>query len=89
MVLPGHVELVQGQVEHSGPEALVAEAVSSHQAVGVITHRPSRLRWQHWVAERRDGPSVDHVGLGLNDRCDGQVMVMVVVMVAHCSKLKV
>ena len=70
MVLPGHVELVQRQVEHSGSEALVAEAVASHQTVGVIAHRPSWLHWQHWIPERRDGSSVDHVGLGLDDRCD-------------------
>lgn len=92
MVLSRHVELVQREVEHSRPEALVTEAALSHQAVAVIAYRPSGLNGQHWIAEWRDGPAVNHVGLWLNDRRDREVMMMMVVMVtmmAHCSKLQV
>ena len=92
MVLSGHVKLVQREVEHSRAEALVAEAALSHQAVSMIADRPSGLNGQHRIAEWRDGPTVDHVGLGLNDRRDGEVMVMVVVMMtvmAHSSQLQV
>ena len=84
MVLPGQVQLVQGDVEHSGSLIFVAQAGLPLQAIAVVANWPDCLDLNLLVdslrgSERRNRPSVHHVRFWLDDGSDWQMVVAVVV----------